>query len=123
MKLKDLLNEVRIFQHNFIKTDVVGNELKMIFGDEAPAIEFDNDGLFIIMDIFQTRKYEESFEGIDIEDRKFFLSDGGFMDDLKSTKKYYIEFTRPLDDEEDTPGEDSEEKPAPEAQQPALAAG
>jgi len=106
MKLKDLknlLNESRIFQNNFVKIDIVKKELALIFVDNFPKIEFDNDGLFIKIDDFTYSKYklDEVFD-------KFSLSEGIMIDEIKNIKKYYIEFTTPIEPEET---ESTEEKP------------
>lgn len=115
MKVKDLIYEVRIFQHQFVKTDLIKNELFIIFGNDLPVIDFDDSGLFIIMDNFQIRDYENSFAGKPIEERKFFLSDGGVIDEIKNIKKYYVEFTRPIkDDNEQKTAETNTETSEPE---------
>ena len=59
MKLKDLLFEVRIFQNNFIKVDMIKDELKMIFNNtDVPEISFDADGMYIAMDNFKLREFD-----------------------------------------------------------------
>lgn len=106
MKLKDLLYETRIFQNNFIKVDMVEDELKKIFKeDEVPKIEFDEDGMFITLDNFTYRHYN-SIGGFD----SFSLTDGGIVDEINNIKKYYIEFTK----QEDPSKNKTEEKPPEE---------
>lgn len=100
MKVRDLIVETRIFQNNFIKIGIVEEEIKQIFGEEeAPKIEFDEDGMFIKMDNFMYRNYETN-GGLN----KFSLTDVGIIDELKNIKKYYIEFTKAteVDNKENT---------------------
>jgi len=93
MKLKDILNETRIFQNNFIKLDIIKNEFKRIFGENTPEIKFDNNGMFIKLD---NLSYTE-FNASDIDN--FSLSDAGIIDEHKNIKKFYIEFIKPLEND------------------------
>jgi len=90
MKLKDLL-ETKIYPNNFIKIDMVKNELERIFNSEAPEINFDDDGLYIKLDNFNLRELENN------PMNKFSITDAGFeneKDEVKGIKKYYIEYTK-----------------------------
>jgi hypothetical protein len=95
MKIHDLIMEVRIFTNNFVKISMVEDELKVIF-DDTPTIQFDENGMFIILNTFQFREYEmkESF-------KNFFLSDAGIIDEIKNTSKFYIEYNKPTDEKID----------------------
>ncbi len=91
MKLKDLLFEVRIFQNNFIKVDMIKDELKMIFNNnDIPEISFDTDGMYIAMDNFKLREFD-NYGGF----KKFSISDAGLINHVKNIRKYYIEFIKP----------------------------
>jgi len=103
MKLRDLLNETRVFQNNFIKVDMVEDELKKIFKNEkTPKIKFDEDGMFITVDNFTYRHYfqENNFN-------TFSLIDAGLIDEIKNIKKYYVEFNKVKPEEEIEDGEES----------------
>ena len=64
MKVRDLILEARIYQNNFIKVDIIEDELKRIFSAESddppaaygvkeksiPKVNFDADGMYITMD-------------------------------------------------------------------------
>lgn len=105
MKLRELINEVNIFQNNFVKIEMVQDELKKVFGDEAPKIKFDEDGLYITMDNFLFREYENN--PLD----SFTLTDAGMIDEVKNIKKYYVEYVKvektetPTETESETPTE------------------
>lgn len=91
MKLKDLLFEVRIFQNNFIKVDMIKDELKMIFNNtDVPEISFDVDGMYIAMDNFKLREFD-NYGGF----KKFSISDAGLINHVKNIRKYYVEFIKP----------------------------
>jgi len=109
MKLKDLLNEVTVHQNNFVKIDMVEKELEEIFGDEAPKIKFDEEGLYIRMDNFLMRDYESN------PMNSFTLTDSGFdndKDEVKNIRRYYVEYTKIEKDE--TPPEEDETSPTEE---------
>ncbi len=98
MKLKDLLFEVRIFQNNFVKVEMVTNELSSLFSEKVPKVEFDDNGLYITIDNFQYRELEMN-GGF----KKFTLTDAGLVNEVKNIKKYYLEYI-----------------PAPKAEKPAI---
>lgn len=86
MKLKDLLiTENGIFQNNYVRVNMVEDALQKLFPNDEIAIEFDENGLFIILDDFQFREYET--QGL----TGFKLTLSGLFDEIKNTKKYYIE--------------------------------
>lgn len=87
MKLKDLLFEVRIFQNNFVKIEMVENELSTLFSEKVPEVKFDDSGLYITIDNFQYRDMEMN-GGF----KKFSLTDAGLVNEVKNIKKYYIEY-------------------------------
>jgi hypothetical protein len=116
MKLKDLLNETRIYQNNFIKIAMVEDTLKTLFGETPPEIEFDTDGMFIQLDTFMFRNYENGTTDDQTNEQKFYLTDAGFVDELKGIKKYYIEFTKP---DEKIP-EDATEKVDGDTEEPST---
>jgi len=91
MKLKDLL-ETKIYPNNFIKIDMVKNELERIFNSEAPEVKFDDDdGLYIKLDNFTLRELENN------PMNKFSITDAGFeneKDEVNGIKKYYIEYMK-----------------------------
>lgn len=92
MKLRDLLNEIKIHQNNFVKIDMVENQLKNIFQEDMPKIQFDEDGLYIKLDNFQYREINNN--PMDT----FTITDAGFeneKDEVKNIKKYYIEYSVP----------------------------
>lgn len=109
MKLKDLINEVRIFQNNFIKIDTVKDKLKEFFGEEnMPEIGFDDKGMFVKIKMELTTREEEIIDSLDF----FTLTDGIVVDEMKNIKKFYIEYTKapeinpePTDDSEEPPAE------------------
>jgi len=129
MKISDLLLEVRLYQNNYIKIGIVEDELKKIFStsDNVPKINFDDDGMFIILDNFEQNAYEAyknanankpSEETAAPEENKdantstaiFELTDVGIFNQLNNTKKYYIEYIKIIDKEE--PEESTETPPA-----------
>jgi len=91
MKLKDLLSEVKVQENNFVKVDMVKDELKQIFGEDAPKTMFDEDGLYIKLDNFQLRDLDNTPMST------FSITDTGFendKDEAKAIKKYYIEYVK-----------------------------
>lgn len=112
MKLKELLlvTESRIFPNNFVRINIVEAEFKRIFGDgEAPKIKFDDSGMYVILDTFAKRMFDAAET-----DEKFTLSDAGLIDEIKNTNKFYIEFIKAEDteDQTETPaGSETEETP------------
>lgn len=105
MKLEDLILEVRVFQNNFIKVDMVTDELKKIFKNEkVPQVKFDEDGMFILVDNFIYRNFLQ--EGVF---NTFSLVDAGIVDEIKNIKKYYIEFIK-KEVKDDTTMKDNEEQ-------------
>lgn len=86
MKLKDLINEVKIYQNNFIKIGMVENDLKTLFPENTPQVKFDTEGLYVVLDTFQFRDYENK------RLTSFILTDAGLFDEMKNTKKYYVEY-------------------------------
>lgn len=136
MKVRDLLLEVRLFQNSFIKLDIVETELKKVFSqsDTIPKIAFDKDGMFITIDNFALREYENYYAQSKLNtpptdnpsdtppdttvkspeittDRPFTLSYAGVIDEIKNVRKYYIEYIKiPEIEDEEAP---SEEEPAP----------
>lgn len=111
MRLRDLILEVRVFQNNFIKVDLVEEELKKIFAqaENIPKVNFDKDGMFITMDNFTLREYD-NFYGDD-ELTKFTLTDAGVVDEKNNINKYYIEYTViPKEEEEEKEGDEGSEE-------------
>ena len=90
MKLNDLINEVKIFKNNFVKVSMVEAALKKLFPEETPKILFDDNGMYVILDTFQIRDFENNGLG------SFSLSDAGIVDEIKNTKKFYVEFVKPI---------------------------
>lgn len=87
MKLKDLLFETRIFQNNFVKVEMIQDELIVLFPENTPEVKFDDKGMYIAIDNFQYRELETK-GGF----KKFFLTDSGLVNEIKNITKYYIEF-------------------------------
>ena len=86
MRLKDFINEAKIFQNNSVKVDMVVKELKRVFIDnEIPKIYFDEDGLFIWLDNFQTDIINEN------PLKQFSLIESIKDKETKKTK-FYIEY-------------------------------
>lgn len=90
MKLNDLINEVKVFKNNFVKVDMAEQAIEKLFPEESIKIDYDDDGMFIVLDTFQFRDYENTGMGA------FSLSDGGIVDEINNTKKYYIEYVKPM---------------------------
>jgi len=91
MRLRNLLIEARVFQNNFIRVSMIEEEFNRIFqGQEnIPKLEFDENGMYTVVDNFFSRQLESNLN-TDV----FSLSDGGFVDQIKSKRKLYIEFTK-----------------------------
>lgn len=105
MKLKDLLFEARIFGNNFIKINMIENELSRIFVEDKPKIQFDENGLYIMLDIVQFKMIEQN-PFMD----KFALSEPEIKSDGENVKKFYIDVISINDEEPKEPT--SEEPPA-----------
>ena len=108
MKLRELLSETTIHQNNFVKIDMVGKELEEIFGEDAPKINFDEEGLYIKMDNFLMRYYEGN------PMNSFTLTDSVFdneKDEVKNIKRYYVEYTKIEKVETTTEEDEIETKP------------
>jgi len=88
MKLSDLLNEVNVFKNNFVRADMAVEAVEKLFPEETPKIQYDEKGMFIILNNFQFRDYENTGMG------SFSLTDGGIQDEIKNTKKYYVEYVK-----------------------------
>lgn len=88
MKLIDLLNEVNVFQNNFVRVDMAVEAIEKLFPEETPKIQYDKNGMFIVLDSFQFRDYEDNGLGV------FSLTDSGIRDEIKNTKKFYIEYVK-----------------------------
>lgn len=97
MKLRDLIVEARIFQNNFIRVGMVEEEFNRIFSDSQvkPKIDFDTNGMFVVLNNFQFA----DFENMKSNDQ-FVLVDNGVDNEIKNTRKFYIEFIKA----EETPG-------------------
>lgn len=109
MKLREL-NEVKVFQNNFIKVGMVEDALKMLFPENTPSVKFDEAGLYIVLDSFDFRDYENKKMG------SFTLTDAGIFDERKNIKKYYVEYFKSLnkDTTEPTSTTPTEETPPAE---------
>ena len=91
MKLRDLIAEARIFQNNFIRVGMVEEEFSRIFSDSqvTPKIDFDTNGMFVVLNNFQFA----DFENMKSNDQ-FVLVDNGVDNEIKNTRKFYIEFIK-----------------------------
>lgn len=91
MRLRNLLIEARVFQNNFIRVSMIEQEFNRIFqGQEnIPKLDFDENGMYTVVDNFLSNQLESK-----LNTAVFSLSDGGFVDQIKSKRKRYIEFTR-----------------------------
>jgi len=97
MKLKDLfkkenkLNEVNVFQNNYIKVQMIEDNLKKIFVDNVPPIKYDDTGMYIKLDNMLYREIENN------PMETFQLTAAGFeneADQAKGLKKYYVEYIK-----------------------------
>ena len=95
MKINDLLNEVRVFRHNFVKVMRVEDAINTLYPEnetiERPKIKNDSDGLYLTLDTLQMDRYIKNGLGI------FILKDDKFVDDYKNIRKYYIEYNKPIE--------------------------
>ena len=116
MKLRDLITEARIFQNNFIRVGMVEEEFKRIFADKQvnPKIDFDTNGMFVILNNFAFA----DFENMKSNDQ-FTLVDGGVDDEIKNTRKFYIEFIKAEEVAPEVADGDSAETPV-EGEPPAT---
>lgn len=115
MKLKDLISEVKIYQNNFIKINMAEKFIKEIVGEygsieNMPRLEFDNDGLFILLDTMMYREFDNKLASIPENEKTFFLTGGTVVDDRKNIKKYYIEFMKVEEDDAETKDSNSDDK-------------
>ena len=86
MKLQDLIKEARVLKHNIVRVSRVETALKKIFPENTPDIKNEYDGIYIILDIEQSRIIEE--KGLP----PFIVRLSGFFDDYHQLKKYTIEY-------------------------------
>lgn len=110
MKISDLINEVKIFQNNYVRVDMAKKALEKLFPENTPNIMFDEVGMYIVLDNFAFRDYENGSLGA------FSLSEDGIVDEIKNTKKYYLEFIKPVVSEE--PAGDNAEAEEPTESEP-----
>ena len=105
MKISDLINEVKIFKNNFVRVGMAEEAVKKLFPEETPKIEYNETGMYIVLDNFKFRDYENIGMGA------FSLTDAGIVDEIKNTKMYYVEYTKPIKpvDSTDTDAEPKEE--------------
>ena len=120
MKLKDILFETKVFQNNFIKIQIIQDELKNIFMNRTPEIKFDSNGMYIALNQFELRTFESEKKS-----DKFTLEDAGYIDDIKGIKKYYVSFIDEIQNAEDEPKQENEPKESPpkKFEMPQLPAG
>lgn len=103
--LKQILNENRIFQNNFIKISMIEDELALIFPENTPIVKFDNSGAYILLDNFQIKEYDQKPMS------KFLLIPGELVDFQKQITKYYLEFFK-AEEPADIVTSTEEEKPS-----------
>lgn len=96
MTINDLISEAHIFKNNFVRIDMATEAIKQLFPENTPKIQFDEDGMYIILDTFQFRDYSDTGMGA------FTLTEAGIADEIKNTKKYYLEYVKPVKPEEKT---------------------
>ena len=106
MNVNDLLNEVNVYRHNFVKVMMVQDAIDKLYSENEtsarPTIKNDSKGLYITLDNIQILAYTNKGLG------SFKLVDGEFTDDYKNIKKYYIEYNKTIKtDKKVTPEKES----------------
>jgi hypothetical protein len=106
MKISELINEVKLFKNNFVRVSMAEAAIKKLFPEETPKIQYDDQGMYIVLDTFQARDYENTGMGV------FSLSDAGIADEIKNTRKYYVEFVKQVETSAPTETDDNNEEVA-----------
>lgn len=91
MKITQLLKEVKLFKNNFVRISMAETAIAKLYPTETPKINFDDLGMYIILDTFQIRDYEN------IGMNGFTLSEAGIVNEIKNLKKFYIEYIKPIE--------------------------